>query len=403
MQQEKKQQEKKQFWKGLLMGLLLAVIMLCLVLLGGEAFKLASGTGWTENQSVLLNKDVTDKVSLIEQTINDYYMNEINVVSMENGIYKGIADSLGDPYSTYYDAAEFDRLMESASGVFFGVGMYLNQNPESKEITVVRPIRNSPAIEEGIEAGDILVEVDHESIMGMQLEDVVTRVKGLDGTKVQLTMLRGEEVLSFEVERRKIESETVSYEMKEDQTGYIMITEFDDVTYMQFKNALDDLTEQGMESLVLDLRGNPGGNLSTVVQIADLLLPKGMIVYTEDKYGSREEYKCEGEHAFEKPLAVLVDGNSASAAEILAGAIKDYGIGTLVGTTTFGKGIVQRVIPLGDGTALKLTVSKYYTPKGQNIHGIGIAPEVEVPFDADAYREDETDNQLNKALEILKE
>lgn len=392
-------QEKKQFWKGLMTGLFLAVIMLCLILLGSEAYRLT--TGKSSPRYGLLNQDVKDKVSLIEKTIEGYYLNDVNVVSMENGIYKGIAESLGDPYSTYYDKEEFELLMESSSGVFYGVGMYLSQDPDTMQITVVRPIADSPALEAGIESEDILIKVDGEDITGMQLSDVVARVKGLDGTKVKLTMIRDGKELGFEVMRRKIESETVSYEMKEDNIGYIMIAEFDDVTYQQFKDALADLTDQGMESLIIDLRGNPGGNLDTVVDIADLLLPEGMIVYTEDKYGNRDEYKCDGTHQFTKPLVLLVDGNSASAAEILSGAIKDYGIGTLVGTTTFGKGIVQRIVPLGDGTALKLTVSKYYTPKGQNIHGIGIAPDIEVTFDSDAYRRDRTDNQLNKALEIL--
>ncbi|NBH81569.1 S41 family peptidase [bacterium C-53] len=395
------EQEKRQYWRGLLTGLFLAVIMLCLILLGSEAYQLVTGTSGFRAGFGLIDKKVRDKVSLIEGVIEGYYLNDTDVTLMKEGIYRGIIDSLGDPYSSYYNEEEFNLLMESSSGVFYGVGMYLSQNPDTMEIEVVRPISGSPALEAGIEAGDKIIKVDGEDISGMQLTDVVARVKGLSGTKVKLTMLREGEQMEFEVERREIESETVSYEMKDKKTGYIMIAEFDDVTYQQFKDALDDLDSQGMKSLILDLRGNPGGNLSTVVEIAELLLPKGMIVYTEDKDGNREEYKCSGANRFTKPLVVLVDGNSASAAEILAGAVKDYEIGTLVGTTTFGKGIVQRILPLDDGSAVKLTVSKYYTPKGQNIHGIGIEPDIEVMFDADAYRKDGTDNQLNRALRIL--
>ena len=209
--------------------------------------------------------------------------------------------------------------------------------------------------------------------------------------------------LEFDVERRKLENETVTYEMMEDGIGYIQIQEFDDVTVDQFSEALDACRREGMQGLILDLRGNPGGNLSTVCEIARMMLPEGLIVYTEEKNGDREEYTCDGSRQLTEPLVVLVDSNSASASEILAGAVKDYGIGTLVGTTTFGKGIVQRIMKLSDGSAVKLTVSKYYTPKGNNIHEIGISPDVEVPFEAEAYLEDGTDNQLDKAVEVLKE
>ena len=195
---------------------------------------------------------------------------------------------------------------------------------------------------------------------------------------------------------------TVEHEMLENRIGYIAIMEFDDITRDQFRAAFDDLQEHGMKSLLLDLRDNPGGNLDVVVDIADLLLPEGLVVYTEDKYGNREEFTTDAEHYFDKPLVVLINGNSASASEILAGAVKDYKSGTLLGTVTYGKGIVQQIVPLGDGTGVKLTVSKYYTPSGQNIHGIGIEPDETLEFDYDAYEEDQTDNQLDRAMELLK-
>ena len=191
--------------------------------------------------------------------------------------------------------------------------------------------------------------------------------------------------------------------MLDDRIGYIQITEFDTVTLDQFTEALAVCRGKGMEGLILDLRGNPGGNLSTVCEIARQILPEGLIVYTEDKNGKRTEYSCDGEHEMTEELVVLVDGNSASASEILAGAIKDYGIGTLVGTTTFGKGIVQRIISLTDGSAVKLTVSHYYTPNGNNIHEVGIEPDVEIAFDGDAYYNDDVDNQLQKAIEVMNE
>ena len=206
-------------------------------MLGSEAYQLVTGTSGFHAGFGLIDKNVRNKVSLIEGVIEGYYLNDTDVTLMKEGIYRGIIDSLGDPYSSYYNEEEFNLLMESSSGVFYGVGMYLSQNPDTMEIEVVRPISGSPALEAGIEAGDKILKVDGEDISGMQLTDVVARVKGLSGTKVKLTMLREGEQMEFEVERREIESETVSYEMKEKKTGYIMIAEFDDVTYQQFKDA----------------------------------------------------------------------------------------------------------------------------------------------------------------------
>ena len=224
---------------------------------------------------------------------------------------------------------------------------------------------------------------------------------------MNIEVIRGEseEPLSFDVKRAPVEIPTVSHEMLEGKIGYIEITEFDVITEEQFREAMADLESQGMEKLVVDLRNNPGGVLGSVCNVLEQILPEGLIDYTEDRNGERDEYRCSGDHEFKKPLAVLVNGNSASAAEIFAGAVKDYGIGTLVGTTTFGKGIVQRIINLNDGTAVKLTVSKYYTPKGNNIHKVGIEPDVEVELDEELRQkvtiEKSEDNQLQKAVEIL--
>ena len=212
----------------------------------------------------------------------------------------------------------------------------------------------------------------------------------------------GDEELTLTITRRKVEHQTVEGRMLEDGIGYLLLAEFDSVTPDQFIATYEELQAEGMRAMVLDLRGNPGGNLDSVCRIADRILPEGLIVYTIDKYNLKETYEADGKHEIQIPLAVLVNGNSASAAEILAGAIKDHNKGTLVGTTTFGKGIVQRYFPLGDGTAIKLTISDYYTPSGNNIHKVGIEPDEVVEFDAEAYEKDETDNQLNAAVEILK-
>lgn len=252
--------------------------------------------------------------------------------------------------------------------------------------------------------GDYIYKVNDEDMQGKDKTYVVSKIKGEEHTYVKMTVIRenAPEPIDIDVERRKIESPTVEYEMYDNGMAYIQITEFDMVTTGQFESAYEQAKAEGMRGLIIDLRSNPGGNLSTVCDISRMLLPKGMIVYTEDKYGKREEYTCNGENQIQVPLVVLTNGYSASASEILAGAVKDYEIGKLVGTTTFGKGIVQKVIDLSDGSAIKLTVSSYFTPNGNNIHGIGIEPDVEIPFDAELYKNG-TDNQLEKAKEVLAE
>lgn len=345
------------------------------------------------------------KIGVLEEMIDDYYLEETDGAAMEEGLYRGLVAALGDPYSVYYSAEELVELQEKTAGIYYGIGARVSLDTDTGLARIVGVISGAPAEEAGLMAGDLIYLVDGSSVQGMDLESIVAKVKGEEGTKVHLTVIRegADDYLEFDIERRKLDNDTVSYEMLEEGIGYIQIQEFDDVTVDQFADALATCKGSGMKGLILDLRGNPGGNLSTVCEISRRILPKGMIVYTEDKYGKREEYTCDGEHPLGMPLVVLVDANSASASEILAGAIKDYGIGTLVGTTTFGKGIVQRILKLSDGSAVKLTVSKYYTPNGNNIHEIGIVPDIEVPFEAAPYQEDGTDNQLNRAIEVLKE
>ena len=345
------------------------------------------------------------KIGVLEEMIDDYYLEETDGAAMEEGLYRGLVAALGDPYSVYYSAEELVELQEKTAGIYYGIGARVSLDTDTGLAKIVGVISGAPAEEAGLMAGDLIYLVDGSSVQGMDLESIVAKVKGEEGTKVHLTVIRegADDYLEFDIERRKLDNDTVSYEMLEEGIGYIQIQEFDDVTVDQFADALATCKGSGMKGLILDLRGNPGGNLSTVCEISRRILPKGMIVYTEDKYGKREEYTCDGEHPLGMPLVVLVDANSASASEILAGAIKDYGIGTLVGTTTFGKGIVQRILKLSDGSAVKLTVSKYYTPNGNNIHEIGIVPDIEVPFEAAPYQEDGTDNQLNRAIEVLKE
>ncbi len=324
---------------------------------------------------------------------------------MKEAMYEGMVSALGDKYSTYYSPKELNQILEGTQGVYSGIGAYVSMDSVTNYPVIAGTIKDTPAEAAGLLLDDIIYEVDGVNTEGMELEEVVSRIKGQAGTSVTLTLIRKGQEVKVDVERKRISSPTVSSEyFEEDKIGYIAITEFDDVTTNQFTEAMSELESKGMTSLIIDLRGNPGGNLTTVCDIAKMLLPKGLIVYTKDRDGNTTEYTCDGKHRFNKPLAVLVNGYSASASEILSGAIKDYGIGTLVGTTTYGKGVVQQIIPLGDGSAVKLTVSSYYTPKGANINGVGITPDVEIELDLDAYNsEEKIDNQLEKAKEVLRD
>lgn len=352
---------------------------------------------------------VDEKLEKIEQIINENYLNEVDTDAIEEGLYKGMIGGLGDPYAAYYTQDELKKLRESTSGAYQGIGAKLSQDPNSGVIKVVTCFEGTPAQKAGLQPGDILYTVNGTEVTGKDLTDVVSLIKTAEGDHVHMQIVRDGEndYLEFDVERSEVSVPTVVYKMMDDNIGYIAISEFDEVTAEQFRNALTDLEGQGMEKLIIDLRNNLGGLLDTCCEMLRQILPEGLIVYTEDKDGNREEYKCDGANAFTKPMAVLVNGYSASAAEIFSGAVKDYGIGTLVGTKTFGKGIVQRIVGMDDGTAVKLTISKYFTPNGTDIHQKGIEPDVTVELD-DSLKNKvtitvEEDNQLQKAISILQE
>ncbi len=400
-------ENKKNYLWGLLTGV---VVTLMIVILVGSCINIytkilkASRTTNTSSAESITDTSVNQKLGILEDTIQQYFWKDVDEEALEDGLYKGLLESLDDPYSVYYTEEELIAMQEQTEGVYYGVGAYISQDTESGYVRISGIIKNTPAEESGLMPDDYIYMVDGEEMYGQDSSYVVSKIKGEEGTYVTISVLRdGEsEPIDISVERRKIESPTVEYEMYDDGMAYIQITEFDLVTSSQFEEAYNQAKSDGMKGLIIDLRSNPGGNLSTVCDIAREILPKGLIVYTEDKYGKREEYTCDGKNEIQVPLVVLTNGYSASASEILAGAVKDYGIGKLVGTTTYGKGIVQKVINLSDGTAVKLTVSSYFTPAGNNIHKIGIEPDVEVEFDADLYK-DGIDNQLEKAKEVLAE
>lgn len=353
--------------------------------------------------------EIVEKLMVLEEVIDTYYLDEVDRDAFATGIYKGFISSLDDPYSMYYTKAEYANVIESSSGIYQGIGAVVSQDVKTGIITIVRPYKDGPAYNAGLLPDDIIYKVEGEEVTGEDLSEVVSKIKGKEGTKVNITIYRDgvADPMDFTLERKKINIPTIEYEMLEDDIGYILIYEFDNITISQFSNALKALEKMGMKGLIVDVRDNPGGLLDSVVKILDRLLPRGLIVYTEDKYKNRTEENAKNPDKFDQPIVVLINGNSASASEIFAGALQDYEKATIVGTTTFGKGIVQRILPLSDGTALKLTVSKYFTPKGRNIHGTGIEPDIEVELSEDLKqlvtipRDD--DNQLQKAIEVLKD
>ena len=351
---------------------------------------------------------VSEKEEAIYNTIDDYYLNEIDNDKIQNGIYKGMVDSLGDPYTVYYNSEEYKQFTSSSSGTYSGIGVAVSQNVTTGAITIVKTFKKGSGEKEGMKPGDVIYKVEGKRIEGLELSKVVSMIKGEEGTFVKVTVLRDGKEIEFNLERKKLEVDTVNYRMEDrsgKKIGYISVSEFDEVTASQFKSAISELSKEGMEGLVIDLRDNPGGLLDVTCEMLDRMIKKGLLVYTVDKYGKRVDEDATDSDSFDKPVAILVNGNSASASEVFSGAMKDYKAATLVGTKTFGKGIVQSIVPFGDGTAMKVTVSKYYTPNGVNIHGTGIEPDVVVELSKDATKngkyERKNDNQLDKALDVV--
>ncbi len=369
-----------------------------------------NGNGAVENYADpgKVNLDaVSEKVQALEEVVEYYYLNEYSATDLENGIYRGMLDELGDPYTVYFTPDEFTSFMESMNGSYCGIGVMVQQNPDTKVITIVRVFKTGPSAAAGVRAGDIIVAVDGTDVTSMMLDNVVSMIRGEEGTSVSVTLMRGDERTDYTMNRAVVEVDTVMYTMLDGGIGYVSVLEFDDVTDEQYSEALNDLLSQGMQSLIVDLRDNPGGSLDTVCNMVNRMVSGGTIVYTEDKYGNVQTETANDAESFDLPVAILVNGNSASASEVYTGAMRDHEKATVIGTTTFGKGIVQSLIPLNDGSAVKVTVSKYFTPSGVCIHGTGITPDIEVEsevisaFDMDGNLVTEGDAQLAEAIKVL--
>ena len=414
---EENQKKRSRFGSGMFVGFLLGILLLGIgVTFGVHVYTTStnqylvispSGVKKTAESNILTNKTVK-KIDELMSYIDLYYNDDCDEDDIRNAIYAGTLEGLGDPYSVYYTADEYKDMQISTSGKYYGIGAALGQDAKTKEVTISKVYEGTPAEEAGLRDGDQIVKVNDTVSTSEELSDLVQKIRGEEGTTVHLKIYRASTKKTFEVdvERKNVELPSITSKMLDGGIGYIQISEFQSETEEQFKSALADLKKQGMKSLIVDVRSNPGGLITAAANILDQILPEGTVVYTEDKYGKREDYTSDSK-CLKCPIAVLVNENSASASEIFAGAIKDYNYGTLIGTKTFGKGIVQTVFPLEDGDAVKITTAKYYTPKGNYIHGVGIEPDINLTYkysgpEDEAY-DMKYDNQVQKAIKVLTE
>ena len=355
---------------------------------------------------VLSDSSHVQKIEYLEKMIDQEYLGEVDNAEMAEGIYAGLVYGLGDVYSRYYTADEYAQETASTDGAYAGIGVSIQKN-KNGGVQIAECYEGGPGAEAGLQTGDVITAINDTDVTDMELSDVVSLIRENKDNTIVLTVFRENEEKSREisVDVTDVELPSVFGEMLDKKTGYIQITQFTGVTPQQYKDMFAELKDKGMERLVIDLRDNPGGLLTSVSDILREILPEGLIVYTEDKYGNREEEYCDGKHQLDMPLAVLVNENSASASEIFAGAVQDHEVGTIIGTTTYGKGVVQELRQLSDGSPVKLTVSNYYTPNGNSINKVGIKPDVEVKLASELLNKDEItheeDNQLQKALDVI--
>ena len=381
--------EKRNFWKGAGVGLLLSILVIVV-------------TSGFVNRYDYIDK----KLQVIENALGEHYIGDLDQEKLEQGIYKGFVSAVGDPYTSYFSPKEFKSFMEKSSGVYAGIGVQMTIDSDENAIVTVEVFKGSPAEKAGMLPQDRIIKAAGKRLTDKDFDLAPTLIKGEPGTKVMVTVFRPSENKTYDLEitRENVVYPTVDYKMLQNDIGYISVKEFEELTYKQFKASLTELESKHAKGLIIDLRNNPGGLLHITVKMVDELIPKGVIVSTKDNKG-----KIITENADDKytdiPIVVLVNSQSASAAEVLAGALKDHQRAKLVGTTTFGKGIVQSIMPLTDGSALKVTTAQYFTPSGVCIQGKGIEPDVKVELAPELMIKgklsEEEDTQLQKAKEVL--
>jgi len=392
--------KNRRFLWGLLTGIFGTIGLGCI------AFVIVFLLVFTGQQNVGMPLSV--KLQAIETILNQNFLfqDRLEHSRMQEGLFRGFVDSLGDPYTVYFDAESTQRMLDSRRGTYYGIGATLTMDPERNLPRIISTFPDSPAQKAGIQGDDFITAVNGESVTGLDLSEVVSQVMGPEGTDVTIQIDRAGQAIEITVTRGAIEVPSIEHEMI-GEIGYLRIMEFDAITTNQFNEAMADLKAHNMKGLVVDLRDNPGGNLDTVLAMLDTILPAGPIMSMTNASGEVTTFDATGATPFELPMVVLVNGNSASASEIFSAAVQDYGIATIVGTQTFGKGLVQSIFNLPDGSSVKVTIAEYLSAKGNRINQEGVTPDVEIAFDKDAptttIGELEIDNQLQKALDVMKE
>jgi len=393
-----KGRESMVFRKGLFFGI--AGTTAVFLLLIAIAVIVISNVG----KGYFMDRRISYKVDLLRAVIDSIYYEDVSDEDIETGIYQGVISATHDKYSAYYTKKDLDVSNEGWEGKFYGIGCTMSKDPNSGFPVVESIEEGSPAEAAGIYPGDRISMVDGQNVYGLTLTEVVRLVRGEEGTEVVITVIHPTGIKEeFTCVRAEIKMDKVRYEQKEDGIGYIRISEFSNVAAEQFESAIEKAKTDKVKGVIVDLRGNPGGDLDTAVEICRSFMPAGLIVYTEDKAGNRMDFECDGSKEWDIPMVVLVDISSASASEIFTAAVKDTGVATVVGTKTYGKGVYQRVLSLPDGSGVKVTAGRFYSPKGECFHDVGIEPDVKVEFDGEAYLKDGTDNQLEKGIEVLKD
>lgn len=351
----------------------------------------------SENSSKNIDA-IAETLKSFRNTIDEYYIGEIDEQKVLDETIKGYVNGLDDEYSEYMTSSEWKEFQADALGNYVGIGIYMSTD-ENNNVVVVSPIKDTPAEAAGLKSGDVIVNVDDESVLGISSDIVSSKIKGEEGTKVKITVLRGSEYLDFEIERKAIKVYHVETKMLENNIGYISLLTFDEGCSEEFKNGYEKLKSEGAQKIILDLRNNTGGLVEEALSIADMILPKdSTTLITVDSNGEKEKSLSKSDPIINEDIVVLVNEYSASASEILVGALKDNQKTKVVGKTTYGKGVIQSVFMLTDGSALKLTTNEYFTPNETKINKIGIKPDYEI----DLNTETEDDEQLNKAIELLK-
>ena len=358
------------------------------------------------------SKDVSDENTLnkmqeLKKVIDKYYLKDVNEEELEEGALKGYIEGLNDQYTEYISKEEMEEYTEDINGEFVGVGIYMVQDKGTNRVKILAPIKNQSAEQAGIKAGDLIKSVDDVEYAAEQIKDVTNALKGEEGTEVKLVVLRGEEELEFKLKREKIKIAPVKSEILENNIGYIEFSSFDQDTAKDFKAKYEELKNQGIKSLIIDLRNNGGGIVDEATEIVGTILPKeSTVLYEVDKNGNEEEIKTSEDPIIDVPIVVLVNENTASSSEIMAAALKENEKAKIVGKKTFGKGIIQILLSLPDGSGIKITAKEYLTPKRNKINEVGIEPDetVELPEDVKnvVSVEREKDTQLQRAIEILK-